>query len=1441
VRPGEDSLLTSNLAVEAPRRSVLGMSSLLIREENRPPGLDAADFEPIDAPAACQDPLSRRVLAGISVGFLVLAFGQSWGLIEDDTKLPFIMTPVSYFASALHLWNQTVFGGTANPTAGYLFPMEEFFIVTNWLHIPTWCAERLWLALLLTVGCWGVVRLAEALGIGVQWARVLAGVAYSVSPIVFTWVSTSVALLAVVMLPWVLAPLVVGSREGSPRRAAARSGVAIALMGGVNAAVVLATLPVPLIWFVTRKRGARRAALAAWWLLAVVLACFWWTVPVTFVGKYGFNYLPYTETSALTTSTASAFESVRGASFWVNYFNIGGPLIRAAWLIVSGPLVIVGTSILAALGLAGLCRRIPERLFLISVMAFGVVVMASGYVGSFGGPGAHTIQTLLQGPLAPFRNISKFTPDVELPLVLGLAWFVSMPRWRTKSALTANHSRTALVRSMQIVAVVAVIVAAVPFLRGEGYKTGGFAAIPNYWYQAGQWLDTHQGHANALVVPGAAFGDYTWGDPTDEPLQVTSSTSVEWRNIIPLASTGYVQMLDAVDEVLDNGLAQPGLAAFLARGGIDYIVERNDLNLQETQAPPPAQVHQVLSESPGLTQVAAFGPHLSSHQVHFTDLPVYDSPGDLDLRAVEIFRVDRSTSIVQTYPARSSVVVSGDVSSLLPLSAAGFIEGKASVLAGDSLAAGVAKTDRATWAITDGNQLRDVGFGGIRNNVSYLLGPGQTAIPRPGGVPRAFIVVPGTQHETIEAPIGAASVSASSFGATPLFSQPSAGPASAFDGLSKSGWTADAANDSVGQWVSIRFTHPKYLSSIHITPVIGSAQQPTVRYVKITTDRGSVVRYLPVTNHPVRLTVAPGITRDLKITIESVRAASEPARGGIILSAGISDIQVPGINFRENMKVPDDESRAFSAAHSAPPIITFTRPLTNANLSLGISATDDPYMARTFSIPRTMTAVISGTAVPVPGGQLESALSLIPQASGPLEVSANAWLGSLPRFRPENLIDGTNSPWIAALGDDHPELTLTFDRPIILNSMTLTPTPLASRPTQVLITDGHGYRAVVRVPDNGRISFPAVATDKLTVHITRARKLVTPSPFSGVQMTVPPGLSSIRVPGIPADKVIPRYVTQPIKFPCGTGPELELDGKRIPTTVNGTLGDLLNLEPMNFSTCGTTSVRLAAGSHQFETQDPSNSTALFEVNSVAIYHPQNDFLTSSSGRSVRIDTWGPEYRTVSVDSGPTTVLVVAQNYNAGWDATLGNKALVPVRIDGWEQGYIVPAGSGGVIHLTMAPDRLFRFLLLFGGMLLIVLFAMALVRGKTSSMSPLRSRQSPPPWVVLIAEGIILFAIAGALCIIAIPIWILTMRLGRVFAALTALVAFLAAGIAAALHPAALHASSAGAGALGPFAQFATVIALSAVLSSLAIDRSEESLGNGQALDRFPEQTAVTS
>ena len=325
----------------------------------------------------------------------------------------------------------------------------------------------------------------------------------------------------------------------------------------------------------------------------------------------------------------------------------------------------------------------------------------------------------------------------------------------------------------------------------------------------------------------------------DEPLAVLTSTSITARSVVPLVH-GNTVMLSTVEAAIATGTAQPGLAEYLARSGMDYVVERNDLDQKVTGSPPPAVVHQVLSETTGLSEVASFGPLLPESQVTHGALPAYDSPSSVHLRAVEIYRVGAAQAAgeVQTFAASRPVVVSGSTDSLLPLAGAGVLAGRPAVLARDPDAGGVASAPGATWAVTDGNQRRAVTFGQIDNGYSYLLGPGQ----RPGGsiaaIPLDYQVVSGKGTQTVSSPIGASSVSATSVGSSPLFNEPGQGPDSAFDGDPTTAWVATAADGSVGQSLSITFDRAVPLFVIAVTPLDNSTLRPSISRVAVTTDAG---------------------------------------------------------------------------------------------------------------------------------------------------------------------------------------------------------------------------------------------------------------------------------------------------------------------------------------------------------------------------------------------------------------------------------------------------------------------------------------------------------------------------------------------------------------------------------------------------------------------------
>ena len=162
-------------------------------------------------------PLSRRWLPLVGAVALVLTFAQSPGQISPDTKLDLTANPLRFLARAANLWNSDLpFGQAQNQAYGYLFPHGAFFLAGDLLGLPGWVTQRLWWALLLTVGFWGLLRVAEALGIGSTSSRVIAAVAFALSPRVLTTLgSISSETLPMMLAPWVLLPVILALRAAT--------------------------------------------------------------------------------------------------------------------------------------------------------------------------------------------------------------------------------------------------------------------------------------------------------------------------------------------------------------------------------------------------------------------------------------------------------------------------------------------------------------------------------------------------------------------------------------------------------------------------------------------------------------------------------------------------------------------------------------------------------------------------------------------------------------------------------------------------------------------------------------------------------------------------------------------------------------------------------------------------------------------------------------------------------------------------------------------------------------------------------------------------------------------------------------------------------------------------------------------------------------------------
>ena len=104
-------------------------------------------------------------------------------------------------------------------------------------------------------------------------------------------------------------------------------------------------------------------------------------------------------------------------------------------------------------------------------------------------------------------------------------------------------------------------------------------------------------------------------------------------------------------------------------------------------------------------------------------------------------------------------------------------------------------------------------------------------------------------------------------------------------------------------------------------------------------------------------------------------------------------------------------------------------------------------------------------------------------------------------------------------------------------------------------------------------------------------------------------------------------------------------------------------------------------------------------------------------RPAEIEGWGRSERRVTVAADTDSYLVVTENFNEGWTARLADSGteLTPVRLDGWKQAWLLPAGTSGTVVLTYEPDTVYHAALLTGAALVAAVLAALAVLPRTAS------------------------------------------------------------------------------------------------------------------------------
>jgi arabinofuranan 3-O-arabinosyltransferase len=1274
------------------------------------------------------------------------------GLVAADTKQYLYLDPGRLTSGAASMWDpNTGLGTVTHQNIGYLFPMGPYYSLVSWLGIPMWVGQRIWMGTLMLAAGLGVAYCARRLGMEGA-GRAVAAFAYALSPYTLDYLDR----ISAILMPWAALGWMIGltaeaARSGRWRQPALFAAV-VALVGGVNATSILLVLLAPALWlvhavWVSREIPAKRAAAAAGRIgLLSALVSLWWAAGLWAEGRYGINVLRVTETVPTVARTSSAAEVLRGLGYWYFYgWDKVQPWTQQSTPYTQSPWLVGLSFAVPAVGiLLGLVARWIYRSFCLALIGAGTLIAVGAY------PFTHPslFGSVIKGASAgstitlAMRSVDRIVPLV----VIGVALLMG-------SGITAVGLRRPTAGWAVGVACLGLVAADLPALWTGGMIAANLsrpAQIPSYWTAALAYLNSQDRTTRVLGLPGEDFAAYGWGVAEDPIPAGLLDRPYVTRQVVPTGTPAAANLLQALDEPIQEGTADPAALAPIARlMSVGQVLLQSDLQYERYHLPLPQVLWNELVPAPaGTSGPTTFGAPNPAPTIRYpldSEARLGIPTGTPQPPALAVFDVASPRPIVRAESAQSPLIIAGDGRGMVEAASAGLLNGDQSIFYAASLSHDPKSFERAlsagaTIVLTDTNPFASYRWGSLRDNVGQVDQPGAGSLTN-NPSDYALPVFPGetTADQTIAQVSGVASVRASEYGDSLSFT-PEYKPLNAVDGNPSTAWMFGAHQAVSGVRLQINLVKP--VTTDHIT----------VSQVKITRPfkrRITSITLLFDGSHPVTVPLtaaslqAPGQNisfpsrsfSQLEVVVNGANGGADK-RYDSLPQVGFSEISIPGVDpARETLRLPTDVlSQAGESSLAHPLDILMAR-----SRAIEPPRTDpEPSMSRTFVLPTARTFSVTGTAEInygdsdylinqliglTPNGPLPAALPA--GSGGPAQVVAansSTRLDGDRNARANQAADGNPATaWVAETGPQAGEwLSVTLDRSITFDHLDLQVLNDGrhSLPSRITVSTETGSRTVdLPVPSVGTgrpqgatttvpVSFPALSGRSVRVTIDavhQVRALDYYSTFAGVTDILPVGIAELGLPG-----VVQPAPPASVPAVC-TGGLLSIDGTPIDVEVTGSTTAALAGSQMSIRPCGNSTVGVSLGPGPHTVTTSPRLPIGWSIDQLWMASGAGGEVAPLLGSgpepvSTTVETAAPVAPVVHVVSQSRTSLtvrvsgngspfwlVLGESLSSGWRASIaGGRSLgAPQLVDGFANGWYVPGGvvnGTTVIHIDWTPQ-----------------------------------------------------------------------------------------------------------------------------------------------------------
>lgn len=1175
----------------------------------------------------------RTALVAVFVAIIALRWSLSQPVSSSTARI--VVDPWDAVRSAGDGWSfaGTLGGGSVDGLRELPYALVVALGTDAGLSAHT--AETCWRMLVLVLAALGAIHLARGLtdDDNDSWAPWAGALVFSLGAVLVpTMVHSPSDGLAAATLPWVVAPLL-ARRHGWWPAAVSAAWVGVAGVG--SAGWAFAALAAGLIAAVPHRRADLGQALR--WLVLAAAASVWWVAARVWETAHTVDVAPLT-VGTLRAEVADA---------------VGRPDVALLVLvaIVGGPLVVAG---------GALAVRAPrlERFFVgVSLLVVAAVALL-GWVGDW--------RPHVPAPVAGDVAAGLAAPTLGLLGLAGLvAWCPMVADLRSRLDWTGQDRLPGGRR--ELTGVGAVLLVGVTVFAGIAAAVAEPApADPQdarLLEAVADWSATAP-PGRVLVLPvdtgvaglsavGGALGARPWVG----------------RDAVPTSGSAGTTALDDLIERLGRGDAGPGTASALHRLGITYVLVGLG-GPADDRARPTALVRGAL-DSLGAARVAVL--RGTDPRAPDTDTVDYGTRSTAPL--VELWEAPAAAD-AWVYAGTPMDAV-GDAGTVSDLAETGTLGDRAVRLRAGS-------ADDAEL-VSDSARRRDID----QRLAGAPYGPDLRARE-----PRSVLPADAAPVTSAASSLdGALAVSASS-SAADLDSadrDPGATATAAVDDNAFTSWESRPGT-GVGEWWQIDFAEPIPLSGTTVAVRRDTLGGGSIEQVRVSADGRESTASVGDDGY-IELGQLGDVTR-LRLTVAAVTDSLDEDD-----SVGIVEVTIPDVEVTASLTLDPTPTAAWlmalrpgSTSQCVPAVPRGSdddaTPVTACNDELEVSGPDTGVLDRVVHAPRATSVLGHAWLV---ASATDQAASLADSIAEPSVVASSTSVAADDlRTRPQAAADADlSTAWRAAPGDRQPQLTLSWEEPADVAGVRLIAPAgdVDSRPTRVQVTAqviGRRTELPIRdldvevdVEDDGTIEIPRSYTRELRITVIEDTDASTIDSADGESRRMPVAVAEVDLLGGPG---VTYTSHRSERIRCDDGPTVTIDGEEYGTTMHVTASQIVTGAPVRASVCGRP--RLSSGANEVSL----STTFVWWARGLLLATPSSPLSDLATGAPAPVATdlldRGDPGARVPLDLGAAPVvrtLVLPLPAGTGWQASAGGERLDPVTVDGWAQGWLVPAGSGEVV------------------------------------------------------------------------------------------------------------------------------------------------------------------